>query len=421
MSATTRRKGRAKYDKDDLLDPPAKIVRAARRSHNATRRRWAIPITVLAFVIVFFYYGSIKDIFRKPKSWPRNDTAPLRPDPSRPVREHPGESDAFIVADIPGRGKGMVAIRDIEQGERIITEKAAFVAPSQISESPSALVAQLLREASPKDREAVLNLSYVHFPKDLDPETHPDEVALAIFQTIAVAAGDGVGIFPQMARLNHGCSSAFNAIYTWRDKEQVLVVHALKRILKGQVWINFDIAHDPLSRELITGDPHNIHGYKETKSRAKLNVVGNLRSYLEQNYGFTCMCSVCSLSDTESRASDERLTAISEGYAKFATWGQGAISGVDAIETVRMIWSTEDEEGYWSERGQLAADAAWVAAAHSDASATSEWAELATVWYGYELGGDSEQAREMAGIMSTPRSHYAWGSREPQTIGGPIG
>lgn len=57
---------------------------------------------------------------------------------------------------------------------------------------------------------------------------------------------------------------------------------------------------------------------------------------------------------------------ISNAYARFANWGQGTISGVEAIETVKLIWSIEDEEGYWSERGQLAADAAWVAAAHSE-------------------------------------------------------
>lgn len=69
----------------------------------------------------------------------------------------------------------------------------------------------------------------------MKPENHPDEVALAIFQTNAVAAGDGVGIFPRMARLNHGCSSAFNVVYTWREWEKALVVYALKNIRKGEV------------------------------------------------------------------------------------------------------------------------------------------------------------------------------------------
>ena len=97
-----------------------------------------------------------------------------------------------------------------------------------------------MQNLSLDDREAFLNLSYVNFPKGFDPDKHPDEVALAIFQTNAVSAGEGVGIFPRMARLNHGCSSAFNVVYSWRDANKFLIVHALKDIRKGQVrrsWI----------------------------------------------------------------------------------------------------------------------------------------------------------------------------------------
>ena len=87
----------------------------------------------------------------------------------------------------------------------------------------------------PRDRQAFFNLSYVNLPPDVDPDVDEADVALAIFQTNAVAAGEGVGIFPRMARLNHGCSGAFNVVYTWREKEGVLVLHALKHITKGQV------------------------------------------------------------------------------------------------------------------------------------------------------------------------------------------
>ena len=61
------------------------------------------------------------------------------------------------------------------------------------------------------------------------------EKALAIFQTNGIQAGDKIGLFPRTARLNHGCSSAFNAIYSWREKEGVLVVHALKSIKAQEV------------------------------------------------------------------------------------------------------------------------------------------------------------------------------------------
>lgn len=62
-----------------------------------------------------------------------------------------------------------------------------------------------------------------------------DAIALATLQTNAISAADGIGIFPTTARLNHGCSAAFNAVYSWRDREQVLVVHALKSIRRGEV------------------------------------------------------------------------------------------------------------------------------------------------------------------------------------------
>lgn len=92
-----------------------------------------------------------------------------------------------------------------------------------------------LIQLSPEEQDAFFNLSYVNFPAHLDPEEHIEEVALAIFQTNAVQAGEDVGIFPRMARLNHGCSSAFNVVYMWRSEEHQLVVHALKDVKQGEV------------------------------------------------------------------------------------------------------------------------------------------------------------------------------------------
>lgn len=69
---------------------------------------------------------------------------------------------------------------------------------------------------------------------------------------------------------------------------------------------------------------------------------------------------------------------------KFATWGAGTIDGKEATRLANEIWGLGEAEGYWSEcvsphpnscpatdsrtarRGQLAADAAHVSAAHSE-------------------------------------------------------
>ncbi len=55
-----------------------------------------------------------------------------------------------------------------------------------------------------------------------------------------------------------------------------------------------------------------------------------------------------------------------ELYRAFSSWGQRTILGDEAIRIARQIWDLGEEEGYWSERGRLAADAVHVAAAHAE-------------------------------------------------------
>jgi hypothetical protein len=57
---------------------------------------------------------------------------------------------------------------------------------------------------------------------------------------------------------------------------------------------------------------------------------------------------------------------MTELYGKLASWAHGSITGKQAIHLIHQIWAIGTEEGYWSERGQLAADATLVAVAHSE-------------------------------------------------------
>jgi len=92
----------------------------------------------------------------------------------------------------------------------------------------------LVQQLSADKAASFHNLSHVDLPGNLSHEEFSKMLPLAIFQTNAVAAGPNVGLFPTMARLNHGCSGAFNSVYSWREREGVLVVHALKDIYKGE-------------------------------------------------------------------------------------------------------------------------------------------------------------------------------------------
>ncbi|KAF8798846.1 SET domain-containing protein [Phlegmacium glaucopus] len=347
----------------------------------------------LKFIALALLFAAIAALCYQYLEYLEDWTGPLRLGSPWQIEENNEDHNIFTVVDIAGKGKGLVAARDIKQGELVIREGPLFVVPRHIKSSPSDLIAGKVKKLGRKERKAFLSLSYANFPSHLNPQVYPEEVALAIFSTNAVAAGDDeVGIFPRMARLNHGCASAFNVVYTWRESEKALFLFALRDIHKGD--------------ELLTT-------YTTTRKPRD-----ERRAFLSKQYGFNCTCAVCALPEPLSKASDQRLMEMSRRYENFKTWG-GEIDGVEAIQHIRKIWEIGEEEGYWSERGQLAADAAWIAASHSDATATQAWARKAVEWFSYEIGMDTSHVMDMSNIVERPQGHRAWGTRDRAEVGGP--
>ena len=100
--------------------------------------------------------------------------------------------------------------------------------------SPSALLRSAVEALSPSEQGVYFSLSSAS-ARDTSQDSRGDQRIMAIFQTNAIAAGANAAIFPTVARINHGCSASFNAVYSWRATEGALVVHALKPIKVGQV------------------------------------------------------------------------------------------------------------------------------------------------------------------------------------------
>ncbi|KIY61535.1 SET domain-containing protein [Cylindrobasidium torrendii FP15055 ss-10] len=295
------------------------------------------------------------------------------------------EERLFEVVDLPGRGKGIVALQDIEMGSLILHESPVLVVPRSLNVDPVSFVAHQISTLSEAEREAFYGLSYV-------PADAPD-VSPAIISTNAVAVGNGgIGVFPTMARLNHGCAGAFNVVYSFREATGEIVVHALRNITKGE--------------ELLTT-------YTDTKRPRH-----ERQAYLSSQYGFECSCAVCSLPPSQSEHSDKQLTKMSTLYGELAAWGAAELSGSQALRLVRAIWALGEQEGYHSERGQLAADAVTVAPSHSDGEAAREWAAEAMRWFAVELGEEHPRVREMQKVFVCPKRSGVWGTRQTERVGG---
>lgn len=298
-------------------------------------------------------------------------------------------SPLWEIVDIPGKGKGMVARRNITQGTLLLRETPLFLVPPTVRQSPEQLIIALVSQL-PLEKQQVFDALSHH----ARPDAVGDALPLAKFETNSMNAGESVGIFPTIARINHGCSSAFNAAYSWREDTKETVVYAFKPIFQGE--------------EILIS-------YTDTKKSRD-----NRRAYLKQSYNFDCTCSVCSLSPELSKASDARLERMAALREKLATWANKSIGGQEATSVINEIWRLGDEEQYLSERGALAYDAAQVAAAHWDRVAAQAWAELAHKWFAIELGVNSVQAKAALRIAQNPRSHRDWGSRYKMEVERPI-
>ena len=89
--------------------------------------------------------------------------------------------------------------------------------PPAVRQSPEQLIISLVSQL-PWEKQQVFDALSHH----ARPEAIGDAIPLAKFETNSMNAGDSVGIFPTIARINHACSSVFNAAYSWRtDTEEI--------------------------------------------------------------------------------------------------------------------------------------------------------------------------------------------------------
>lgn len=303
------------------------------------------------------------------------------------VDEFAGHDYPFELRDLPGRGKGLIATRLIKEGDRIITEAPLFALSTQVKAAPEKILADALAKIPADARARYMRLG--------NAGLHAD-ARVSIFQTNAVALGSrGAGVCPTFARLNHACLGAFNVVYSWQEETGVIVVHAVKDIKPGE--------------ELLTT-------YTDT-----LRPRGDRQWYLQKTYNFTCACASCSRSDAENDASDLRMHEHQRLMERFASWARGEINGSEATAAGRRIWDIRyNQERYPSTKGQLLADLAQIAAAHSSLDATMQWTEAAAKFFKIELGNDSQRWKEMVSVLSFgPSSHPHWGTREKEAIQGP--
>jgi hypothetical protein len=188
----------------------------------------------------------------------------------------------------PQKGKGAFASRDIQRGDFILSEKPIFGACTRV---PLPLwhnsIEAAVRNLSPAHLDGYFSLQNSH-NKCSCFRGHAAPL-LGIFRTNTFSGDDDSGIICLTAsRFNHSCSP--NACFGFNSNTGELQIYALDTISRGE-----DIFISYITSRHSYGSPR--------RSR---------QAILRAGYHFTCMCSICSLPEAESKMSDARRRRLNE-------------------------------------------------------------------------------------------------------------
>ena len=179
----------------------------------------------------------------------------------------------FSLQDVPGKGKGLAASRDIPKGTLIINEPPLFTTetlknPATFEKDLGAIVRALPKEG----QRAFLSLH------NNNPGSEPlSNIVRSNGYPLGPNSEVG-GVFPLVARLNHSCRP--NAQHAWNEKFHQELVHVVRDVREGE----------ELTLSYHMGGP-------STKRREALKAY----------FGFDCACELCSFPPAGLKLSDERL------------------------------------------------------------------------------------------------------------------
>ena len=318
----------------------------------------------------------------------------------------------FEVRDIPGKGVGVIALRDINPGERILCEPplvwwevlpsgrdrgsgidSSCGSPDSIGNGRSPRIDQaqleaLVGELGASDRCAFLALCDVHTTSVNNDPGADTKTPHGIWASNAftIHEGDSVlpmddgvlraAVFRSAARLNHSCVPCCHA--AWSPSARMQTVHAAKGIKRG--------------------DELTIAYLGETASKTR----EERRAELASRYHFTCQCEACMWRGKRLERSERRRKRIGElsaavlGDGKNAGRGGGREGGPkmesrgDVPSRVEELCTLADAEGLPLVWHRYAIIAAMRAAKESgDVAAALKWAERGAQSARLTLGADA--------------------------------
>ncbi|KAG6026459.1 hypothetical protein E4U19_002584 [Claviceps sp. Clav32 group G5] len=287
----------------------------------------------------------------------------------------------YALQDIPGKGKGLVATREIPKGTRILAEQPLMTLPVK---APHAKIPELLARqwetVNVDQRTAFLSLHN----KFADGIKKGGSQFIGIFSSNCREFGPGgsKAVYLEASRINHDCEG--NAEEEWNSNIKRLTVHAIRDIHVGE---EITICYGA--------------GYHDTQASMQKN--------FEKEHHFVCACHTCTLPAEQREERDRKLLQISSlrWYYTNTTYKCRPIRSLQYLDSQARIYSELNRQDLgFALVFELAAD---LVISHGDLARGRIFAQKAESMYKILLGSDNPMTIKFADMARDPSRHDRYG------------
>ncbi|SPQ18409.1 11710e0e-142a-46de-943a-1574ed97504a [Thermothielavioides terrestris] len=283
------------------------------------------------------------------------------------------EPTAYYEAEVPGKGRGLIANRTIRRGEIIMQRLPVLL----IQMTPHVNLDPELREQL--YQAAVDRLpepTRARFMRQMGATVY-DKVEKNSFRMF-VDDSLHLGMFPDVSKFNHDCRP--NVHYRINNLTHTTI--AVRDIPRGEeLTISYIYPLAPLST-------------RQTQLR---------------DWDFTCTCAQCTLPATASAQSDARIRQIAALEDEIeAIMARPGAPGLRPAMGIRLI-ELHLEERLHAYLGPAYTWAAIIAAMFGDEARAREYAAEAALALEREVGPHAKDAKAMRRLADDVRGHWAWG------------
>ncbi|CZR52870.1 uncharacterized protein PAC_02747 [Phialocephala subalpina] len=298
------------------------------------------------------------------------------------------EDPPWEVRDIPGKGNGLFATRELHRGDLILADT-----PVGVLQSDAFFL------------DYLIGYRYLHTAFDRLPDATKD----LVMRTAAHSPGDPYMerintnafagefedkphffLYPETSLINHDCRP--NTLYYHDTSTLIHATYASRTILPG---------------EEITITYINI-----------LQPRSERRAVLKQTWKFDCQCSLCSRSTSSNQESDTHIARINHLQTHLSDWSPTSIATPAMAEELIKLYELE---GIHAAIGLGHMLAALAYNADGDVSMAKKHARLALKGGVVTDGSREKDEDDLRALRESPMTHWSYLARKIQELEGRMG